>query len=443
MEQQNILIVDDKVENLLVLETVLQSPQVNLVRATSGKEALWKLLKDKFMLVILDVQMPEMNGFEVAELIRMNKKTRSIPIIFISAVSKDQKYIFKGYELGAVDYLIKPVEPEILKGKVRVFLELDEQRQLITKQAEELEASNKYLKGALDDLQSASKMFKDEVEKRRKQEQILTQQSKMASMGEMINVIAHQWRQPLNSLGLLVQEIQEAYEFGELTKEYIADLVGQSMQQVEFMSKTIDDFRNYFKPAKEQTLFDVKQAMVPVLSMISPQLKKNEIECRFTCHTHDKTFTGLDVQFCCDDMKIFSFKNEFEHVLLNLISNAKDAILEKKASKPVPCDYTGIIDIDFYKKDSKIIIQVRDNGVSIPAEIVDRVFELYFTTKDVSSGSGVGLYMSKIIIEDKMGGKIYAENAENSDDGAVFTIEIATAEISTDFDISNRDYKTT
>lgn len=422
MEQQNILIVDDKVENLLVLETVLQSPQVNLVRATSGKEALWKLLEDKFMLVILDVQMPEMNGFEVAELIRMNKKTKSIPIIFISAVSRDQKYIFKGYELGAVDYLIKPLEPEILKSKVWVFLELDAQRQLIMKQAEELEASNKYLKGALDDLKTASDRFKDEVEKRRKQEQILTQQSKMAAMGEMINVIAHQWRQPLNALGLLVQEIQEAYEFGELTETYIADLVGQSMHQVVFMSKTIDDFRNFFKPVKEQTLFDVKQALVPVLSMILPQLKDNGIKCRFTCHIHDKTFTGLDVQFCCDDMKIFSFKNEFEHVLLNLISNAKDAILEKKSLKPVSCNYTGIIDIDFYKKDDKIMIQVRDNGAGIPEEIVDNIFEPYFTTKDVSNGSGVGLYLSKIIIEDNMGGKIYAENL---DEGAVFTVEIA------------------
>ncbi len=141
LEKQNILLVDDRPENLLALETILENPELNIVKATSGKEALWLLLEYKFALVILDVQMPDMDGFETAELIRGKEKTKHIPIIFVTAISKEQKYVFKGYQAGAVDYLFKPIEPAILKSKVNIFLELHKQNKLIEKQAAELRKS--------------------------------------------------------------------------------------------------------------------------------------------------------------------------------------------------------------------------------------------------------------------------------------------------------------
>lgn len=125
MDKQNILLVDDRTENLIALEAILEAPDRNLVRASSGNEALATVLKRDFSLVLLDVQMPDMDGFEVAELMRKNKKIRSIPIIFVTAISKEQKYVFKGYECGAVDYLFKPLDPHILTSKVNFFLELD------------------------------------------------------------------------------------------------------------------------------------------------------------------------------------------------------------------------------------------------------------------------------------------------------------------------------
>ncbi|MED5431702.1 MAG: response regulator [Pseudomonadota bacterium] len=126
--KQNILVVDDHRENLIALEAILDGEGRNLVMAQSGNEALSLALKHDFALVLLDVQMPEMDGFEVAELMRKNKKTRHIPIIFVTAISKEQKYVFKGYECGAVDYLFKPIDQKILEAKVNVFLELDRQR---------------------------------------------------------------------------------------------------------------------------------------------------------------------------------------------------------------------------------------------------------------------------------------------------------------------------
>ena len=123
---QRILLVDDRPENLIVLENIIDFPGVELVKAFSGEVALRLLLKIDVALILLDVQMPGMDGFETATILRGSPNTKHIPIIFITAISKEEKHIFKGYEAGAVDYMFKPVDPDILKNKVKVFLELDQ-----------------------------------------------------------------------------------------------------------------------------------------------------------------------------------------------------------------------------------------------------------------------------------------------------------------------------
>ncbi len=155
MEKQNILIVDDRPENLMALEAILDFPDLNIVKATSGKDALWLIVQNDFALVILDVQMPDMNGFEVAELIRGKKSTKGIPIVFITAINKEEKHVFKGYESGAVDYLFKPIEETVLQSKVRIFLELDKQKNIIKKQAEELRDSEQKFRSITDSAQDA------------------------------------------------------------------------------------------------------------------------------------------------------------------------------------------------------------------------------------------------------------------------------------------------
>jgi CheY-like chemotaxis protein len=131
MMKQNILIVDDHRENLVALEAILEAPERNLITASSGNEALDIALKQDLALILLDVQMPEMDGFEVAELLRKNRRTRAIPVIFVTAISKEEKYVTRGYECGAVDYLFKPIDQQVLEAKVNVFLELDmEKRKL-------------------------------------------------------------------------------------------------------------------------------------------------------------------------------------------------------------------------------------------------------------------------------------------------------------------------
>jgi len=147
-----ILLVDDRPENLLGLEGLLESPGVNIVKATSGNEALGLMLEQDFALVLLDVQMPGMDGFETAELMRGTEKTRQVPIIFVTAISTEQQHVFKGYEAGAVDYLFKPIVPEFLKTKVRVFCELYRQRTIIENQLREIETKNELLQKRLDEI---------------------------------------------------------------------------------------------------------------------------------------------------------------------------------------------------------------------------------------------------------------------------------------------------
>ena len=162
-----------------------------------------------------------------------------------------------------------------------------------------------------------------------KSEQILVQQSKLAAMGEMLGAIAHQWRQPLNTLGMCVQNINDAFAHGDLDRSFLDRAVRNSMDQIQHMSKTIDDFRNFFQPARERSRFDTMVAVRDVLSLFSAQLLANEIAWTLTCHTHGRPFEQVDSIVECPEKTVEGYRNEFEHVTLNLINNAKDAILPR------------------------------------------------------------------------------------------------------------------
>ncbi len=178
-EKENILIVDDRPENLLALEKLLKRPDLNIIRATSGNDALAMVLEHDFALILLDVQMPDMDGFETAELMRENDETKRIPIIFVTAISKEQKYVFKGYDAGAVDYLFKPLDPDILKSKVNVFLELNKQKTVLKKMNEELRKANK-------------KMWE--------QQKAVIEEERLKVLLQMAGATAYEFNQPLTSL---------------------------------------------------------------------------------------------------------------------------------------------------------------------------------------------------------------------------------------------------
>jgi PAS domain S-box-containing protein len=237
------------------------------------------------------------------------------------------------------------------------------------------------------------------VEDLREKERLLIQQSRQAAMGEMIGNIAHQWRQPLNTLGLMVQELSMCYEVGQFSQEYLDNTVQGVMQLVSHMSQTIDDFRNFFRPEKEKTKFRVRQAVQNVISIVSASLKEHRIEVEVSSSGNPQ---------------IQGYPNEYSQVLLNIMLNARDAFNERGIEK-------RRIEVRFAEEDGRAVVTIADNAGGIPEEILDRIFDPYFTTKGPDKGTGVGLYMSKSIIEKNMNGRLTARNREN---GAQFRIEV-------------------
>jgi C4-dicarboxylate-specific signal transduction histidine kinase len=237
------------------------------------------------------------------------------------------------------------------------------------------------------------------VEALREKEQILLQQSRLAAMGEMIGNIAHQWRQPLNALGLTVQQLLLMYDLGEFTREFLDKSVLQSVELIKHMSRTIDDFRNYFRPDKEKVEFKVAEAITNTVSLIEDSFKNQFIEIEVVAKS---------------DPTIYGYRNEFAQALLNILNNARDALIEREINDPR-------VTVTICSEGDRALLTVTDNAGGIPEEIMDRIFDPYFTTKGPQAGTGVGLFMSKAIIEKNMGGRLAARNIA---DGAEFRIEV-------------------
>jgi len=240
---------------------------------------------------------------------------------------------------------------------------------------------------------------KKAIESSSKKDKILAQQSKLAAMGEMVGSIAHQWRQPLNALAMRVQFLEEDFEDGIIDIDYIQEHSNENMKLVNFMSKTIDDFRNFFRVDKIKKQFCIVETLKAALNLISTQLQEHNIKI---------DIIGDDT---CD---IYGFESEFQQVVINIINNAKDVFIDKNQN-----DAQIILNVTKEKED--VLITILDNAGGIPADILNRIFEPYFTTKEQGKGTGLGLYMSKMIIEDNMHGSLKVENTKT---GAIFTIKL-------------------
>jgi PAS domain S-box-containing protein len=244
-----------------------------------------------------------------------------------------------------------------------------------------------------------------QVEKEKKeQEQLLIQQSKMASMGEMIGAIAHQWRQPLNSLSITKDLLIDDYYEEALDDTKVEKFESKMNNLIQYMSKTIDDFRNFFLPSKEKCHFNLYKEITSIYDIVSAQLSSNNIT--------------LSISSNEKHIDLYSYPNEFKQVIINIINNAKDAIVKQMKNKAIK---KGSIDINISKEDNTLKITISDNGGGMSEEVINKVFEPYFTTKFEAQGTGLGLYMAKTIIEKNMNGQLTCHNIEN---GAIFTISI-------------------
>ncbi len=249
--------------------------------------------------------------------------------------------------------------------------------------------------------------FKKYQNERTKQQNIIAQQAKMAAMGEMIGNIAHQWRQPLSSISTSATGMKLQKELNILEDKFLIEGLEQINNSVQYLSTTIDDFRNFYKPDKNKKEFRILETINKVINLVDLQFRSN----------------GITIIKNGQDVKINSFENELIQVLINILNNARDELIKKDK------DYEKLIFIDVLKNQKNLLVQIKDNAGGIPTDIITRIFEPYFTTKNQSQGTGIGLYMSREIISKSMNGEINTKNVTfeyegKSYEGALFEIII-------------------
>ncbi|MCG3692555.1 sensor histidine kinase [Aliarcobacter butzleri] len=248
--------------------------------------------------------------------------------------------------------------------------------------------------------QNLSLKVQQGIEQAKQKDKKILEQAKLARIGSMISMIAHQWRQPLSQLSGILMELETTTRFKKVDNNYILNAIDKSDKMIEFMSNTIDDFRNFYKPDKKKEDFFVSNACKKAINIIDATLENLGINLI------------LDIK---DDKKIFGYPTEFSQVILNIISNAKDILIERNIKNPK-------IEINIESKGVLSIITIKDNAGGIEEKNLEQIFDPYYSTKDSSKGTGLGLYISKLIIERNMGGDL---SVSNSSEGAVFKIVVA------------------
>lgn len=269
----------------------------------------------------------------------------------------------------------------------------------LASRATELEVQNAELQATYHELELETAARQRTMEELREKERLLIQQSRMAAMGEMLGNIAHQWRQPLNVLGVMIQELELTFKHGELSKELVSTNISKAMEILHHLSQTITVFQNFTAPDKEKCLFKVERVIADTVQIINESLKKDGI----TLHVDT---TG--------DPQINGYPHEYSQVLMSLLLNAKDALLEQGTANPR-------IALLAWSENGRSVVTIADNGGGIDEAIMDKIFDPYFTTKELGKGTGVGLFLSKTIIEKNMGGRL---TARNIDYGSEFRIEV-------------------
>ena len=276
----------------------------------------------------------------------------------------------------------------------------------VAKRTEDLERSRRKLELQHEELERTYFQLEQQTAQRlkaleelREKERMLLQQGRLAALGEMISNIAHQWRQPLNELGLIVQELPMVFDRGGFSRDYLRSSVAKFMQVLTHTSKTIDDFRDFFKPDKKMVPFQVNRELRKTLGLVEESFKHLRIRVEIRAE---------------DDPVIVGPPNEFSQVVLNILFNARDAFLDRKVEERE-------VRIEVSQEGEMAVVTIADNAGGVPEEIIDKIFDPYFTTRGPEQGTGIGLYMSKIIIEKNMPGRLTVRNAEQ---GAEFRIEV-------------------
>ncbi|ODB35036.1 hybrid sensor histidine kinase/response regulator [Pseudomonas mosselii] len=383
-----LLIVDDLPENLLALDALIQGEDREVHQAQSAEQALSLLLEHEFALAILDVQMPGMNGFELAELMRGTEKTRNIPIVFVSAAGREMNYAFKGYESGAVDFLHKPLEPLAVKSKVSVFVDLFRQRKALDRQLQALEQSRQEQELLLAQLQLARGELERAVRMR----------------DDFMSIVSHEVRTPLNGLILETQLRRLHLSRGNLaafSEDKLKAMVERDERQINSLIRLVEDMLDVSrirtgKLSIRPRTFDLGQLVRVLVENFAAQAGAVD--------------TPLELQRC-DALQGEWDEFRIEQVVANLLSNA----LRYGDRKPVQ--------VRVFEEADMACVQVQDHGIGIDAQHLQRIFQQFerVAAQQATGGLGLGLYISEQIVL-AHGGRIQVDSQAGV--GSTFTVHL-------------------
>jgi signal transduction histidine kinase len=396
-DPSKLLIVDDLPENLRALDALIRDEQRQVFQASSGEQALSLMLEHEFALAILDVQMPGMDGFELAELMRGTERTRNIPIVFVSAAGRELNYAFKGYETGAVDFLYKPLDPDAVRSKVHVFVTLDQQRREMRRQMQALERSRR----------------EQEVLLRELNETQTELQRSLRMRDEFMSLVAHELRTPLNTLFLETQMRSLQLKRGTLpafNPEQIGTMIKRDERQIKAMIRLIDDMLDVSR-MKSGTL-SIRPARVEITALLERvisdlALAAGAAGCSVVLAPH------APVEGWWDEFRI-------EQVVVNLLTNA------------LRYGGGGVVEVSVHKEESNVggcnvRIDVRDQGKGIAPDFIERIFEPYErgAKSGEPKGLGLGLYISRQLATSH-GGQLTARSTPGQ--GATFSLTLPCTE---------------
>ena len=361
-DPSKILIVDDLPENLQALEALLRHDQRVIYQAGSGEQALALLLEHEFALAILDVQMPGMDGFELAEVMRSTTRTRHIPIVFVSAAGRELDYAFKGYESGAVDFMYKPLDADAVRSKVNVFVALDQQRRETRRQMLALEQSRQEQEVLLRELNQTQQEL----------------QRSLRMRDEFMSLVAHELRTPLNTLFLETQMRSLQLKRGNTAAfgaQQMEAMIQRDERQIKSMIRLIDDMLDVSRMRSGK--LSIRPAQVELMNLLERVVSDLSLQAAttgssLTLRPHDGV-TG-----CWDEFRV-------EQVIVNLLTNA----LRYGCGQPV--------EVSVERSGDMVRIDVRDQGKGIAASDLERIFEPYErgARNGEPKGLGLGLYISR------------------------------------------------
>ncbi|HEX7867499.1 MAG TPA: hybrid sensor histidine kinase/response regulator [Variovorax sp.] len=387
--ESKLLLVDDLPENLLAMEALIRAPGRIAYRAGSADAALALLLEHEFALAIVDVQMPGMNGFELAELMRGTERTRHIPIIFVSAAGRELNYAFQGYESGAVDFLHKPLDPHAVVSKVSVFVDLYQHRKALRHEMDSLAAAHKKQEELVQQLQQTQHELEHAVRMR----------------DDFMSMVSHELRTPLNTLYLEAQLRQLHLSKGKLESfapERLPAMIERDQRQIRNMVRLIDDMLDVTRMRRDALSIKPQPVDLAALAQAVVENLRHQAEAAGSVIS---LAAPAELRGAWDEFRI-------EEVLTNLLTNA----LRYGGGKPV--------EMVVQQVGNTAQVAVRDQGIGIAQEDQGRIFEQFERT-DVSrkhaAGLGLGLYITRKIV-DLHGGQIGVESAPG--EGSRFVVDL-------------------